>query len=320
MKKRKPVLVWLFSLLTGGIYLIYWLFSLIEEINAYNKKEKINYKKTVIKFSVVLSLFFILILLCIFFAESLSNNNTESMPVMIIMFLVMILVCWIVGVCWIVLILKTIWKIAVELRQIQIENNVISPIETSLSVILIFLYFANFIYLQSHINRTVEIIGEEKINTRKSKIFAMAVGIALLLFCLNSVFTVTGSIKNLNKEPVYSTDLMKIDQEEDTFFINNSGSYALWVNCDFEFYAGFSPLIDIKITRNELTIYEKQHNPLEAPSKINTVKKSINNTTSMRFRGRLDKINLETGEYKIIVNYNFDDKLIRINKYLFYIR
>lgn len=53
MKRQNSALVLLFGFATGGIYLIYWLLCLVEEINHYKNEERINYKQLIIKFSCV---------------------------------------------------------------------------------------------------------------------------------------------------------------------------------------------------------------------------------------------------------------------------
>jgi len=162
MKNRKPVLVFLFMFLTFGIYILYWLFSLIEEINAYNKEEKIKYKNTIIKFICIFSTVVILFSIMILSFDLSVNNEINGSTI------ILYLICWVLCLYWIITIVKTLWKISIELQQIQIKNNIIAPIEPILTVVLFFIYFIGIIYLQSHINKTVKIIGEEKINIKNS--------------------------------------------------------------------------------------------------------------------------------------------------------
>jgi hypothetical protein len=314
MKTRKPVLVWLFTFITGGIYFLYWLFSLIEEINIYNKEEKINFRKLILKFSCILSVFVILFSIISFLINSLIGSN-EFNPILIILFFI----CWAFGIYWIVLIVITLRKISIELQQIQIKNNVL-PIDSILTVVLFFFYFIGIIYLQNHINKTIKNIGEEKVNTNKSLKIALIYAAIIIIFC--GIMSI-GLIKNVSsiqsKEPIISINIAS-DKIEEKLFFDNSTEYSLWVDCDFEYYEGFSPLIIIVIKKEGLEVINKEYDPLKTSVKTNMSTTRINDRVKNRFRGRLDKIDLELGEYEIIVNTFFDEKLIQLNKYIFYVQ
>ena len=86
------------------------------------------------------------------------------------------------------------WKISTELEKIQIENNIVAPIKPNLSILLMLLYFSGIFYLQIHINKTIGIIGEEKLNTNYSKIIALTFLIIILLFCSMFFFNIRGKL------------------------------------------------------------------------------------------------------------------------------
>ncbi len=103
-------------------------------------------------------------------------------------------------------------------------------------------------------------------------------------------------------------------------FIDEEKLYAIWGNCNFEYHAGFSPLITITIRNDDKTILKEEYNPLNAGVRMNSVSTSANGRTKVRFRGRLDRIHLEAGSYTLILERTLDDNLIQLNEYQVYVR
>ena len=80
------------------------------------------------------------------------------------------------------------------------------------------------------------------------------------------------------------------------------------------------PSIFLTIKQNGLDILNNEYNPIETSRQRNYSSRRVKNRIKMRFQGRLDMIDLEIGEYEIIIETFFDDKLIQLNKYIFYVQ
>ncbi|GHV58216.1 hypothetical protein AGMMS49579_25290 [Spirochaetia bacterium] len=213
-------------------------------------------------------------------------------------------------------------KIATEINLIQNENNIESPIKPKLAAILYFVYFSGIIYIQKNINKTVDVIGVDNEKYKKSLIITIIYGLLLLILVLSvflGVFKGAGLIGE-KREPLIVLGITSAGNQDASFSIEKAGTYALWVNCNFEYSNGFSPLLNITITKNDDIIVKKQYTPLKTSLTINSVETTVNGKTKKRFRGRFEKIDFETGDYEIMVESIIGEHLLQLNEYQFYIQ
>ncbi|MDR1838416.1 MAG: hypothetical protein LBQ93_02360 [Treponema sp.] len=145
MRKRISGLVYVFCLFTGGIYFIYWILSLVLEINKYFNEEKIKFKILLIKFISVFVFYSIL-----FFNLFRFTKETNKL------FIVLFFVCFVLAIYWLCLIINTIVKIVKNIYIIQENEKIEMKLDKALCLVLFFVYFIGIIYLQMNINKIAD--------------------------------------------------------------------------------------------------------------------------------------------------------------------
>ncbi|ULQ60496.1 hypothetical protein K7I13_04100 [Brucepastera parasyntrophica] len=157
MKRRCPGFVYISMFLTGGIYLFYWLFCQIEEINRYRKTEVIKYKRTIVQFVSVFSVFVILFT-AIFYQDPFHDNTLSGVAYFF---------CCILAVYWIILIIVTVRRIGAEVKKIQKEKGITRELDLVTLVVLFFIYLSAPAYLQSNINKIIDLENPREKNSKK---------------------------------------------------------------------------------------------------------------------------------------------------------
>jgi len=142
MKKRITGLVYIFSFFTGGIYFIYWILSLAYEINQYFKEEKIKFKSLVVQFSIILTLYLILLF------KYLPRNNIINTWHILVFF-----ICFALAIYWLFLIVSTLFKIVKNVYIIQEIENIEPKINKEFCLKIFLIYFIGIIILQKNINK-----------------------------------------------------------------------------------------------------------------------------------------------------------------------
>jgi len=150
MKKRIVGLVYLFPFLTGGIYFIYWILSLIYEINQYFNEEKIKFKLLLVNFIITiiayLSLLSIIILL-----------NRDNRLVFLLLF-----ICFALAIYCFYLIISTLLKIVKYVFIIQEMEGIEPKINKEFCLVMFIIYFIGIIILQNNINKIAMKQSEKK--------------------------------------------------------------------------------------------------------------------------------------------------------------
>jgi len=173
---------------------------------------------------------------------------------------------------------------------------------------------------ESHFTRNEEILIRKHFSFFKMLFSILGIAIGAFLFFGSLIWSISNTQANQTRSPINSINITLDETEVKNIILENSKKYSLWVDCDFEYYEGFAPLINISIKKEGIEIIGKDYNPLKTSVKMYSSTFTINDKVKTRFRGRLDRINLESGEYEININKTFDDKLIQLNKCVFYIK
>ena len=141
MKKRIVGLVYLFPFLTGGIYFIYWILSLVYEINQYFNGEKIKFKLLLVNFIITLIAYLSLLSIII-----LLNRDNK-------LFFLLFFICFALAIYWFYLIISTLLKIVKYVFIIQEMESIEPKINKEFCLVMFIIYFIGIIILQNSINK-----------------------------------------------------------------------------------------------------------------------------------------------------------------------
>ena len=109
MKKRKIGFVYIFSIFTGGIYFIYWLLSLVYDINQYFGETKIKFKTLASK--LIMTFIIITVIIELFNVGILDILDEENR--------LLFFMCYPLGIYFLFLIITTLYKIIKHVYIIQ---------------------------------------------------------------------------------------------------------------------------------------------------------------------------------------------------------
>jgi hypothetical protein len=151
MKKRIVGLVYIFPFLTGGVYFIYWILSIVYEINQYFKEEKIKFKLLLMKFAMTFIAYLTLLSIII-----LINGENK-------LFFILFFLCFAFAIYWFYLIISTLLKIVKYVFIIQELENIEPKINKEFCLVMFLIYFIGIIILQYNINK----IATKQINNIK---------------------------------------------------------------------------------------------------------------------------------------------------------
>ncbi len=314
MKKRNPGLVFLFTFLSGGVYFIYWIFSLVEEINYYRKQEVIKYKPLIIKFLVVFFAYMVLF----FLLFDLIRLEEWS-----ILFFISFITCFALAIYWFVLIIGTIRKIGKEVKKIQDEKNANDKISVDLLTVLMLVDFVGIVYLQYYINKLIDEHEKPVKISRKPLIISLVMLVSvLIIFSVNMVSFFKGlGIFGVGRQEVIRFDLELNKTIDEAVYFESPGEYQLWIDLDLKYTSEMLNRIDVEIRRDDMLFLNKQYSPLNPSLKMFSSEVAVGNKINQKFLGRLDKIQIkDAGTYELMIMAAFDDQLIELRKYQFYIK
>jgi phosphatidylglycerophosphate synthase len=134
-KIRNPNVVWLLSLLTGGLYSIYWVGCISKEINFAEEK-------SVLPISQWTKMLFLclLIYICAFVSLAINGNPALLMAA---------------SFYWLWLVVKVYKTVANYVKSKQETYSDASPISPGKGSMLLFLWCAGMPYLQNNLNKVI---------------------------------------------------------------------------------------------------------------------------------------------------------------------
>jgi len=135
MKIRRIGLVYFFSIFSCGIYFIYWLVSLVYEINKYFNEKKI--KHTLV---ILLIIVFIIFMLSVQILNIIKNE------------ILLYFLCYPLGICYLLLITSILFKIIKYVYIIQEIECIKQKINREICLMMFLVFFSGIIILQGNIN------------------------------------------------------------------------------------------------------------------------------------------------------------------------
>ena len=152
MIKTSPLLSWVFSFLTSGIYSIYWLYNRSELINELNQANILNGKKMLTRILVAYIFAFFLLFIVPYLIPNREGSIIHSLELFRIV-QVALLVSFIV---FLRLVIKSFYKVGYAIQRIQSKLNSNKKCSPHLSWLLFFVFYLNVPYLQSHLNNVID--------------------------------------------------------------------------------------------------------------------------------------------------------------------
>ena len=135
MKKRKIGFVYFFSLFTCGIYFVYWLLSLVSEINQYFNENKIKFKTLAIKLIITF-----IVLILIIQLQNIEENK------------LLFYISFLLGIYFLFLIISTLYKTIKYVYIIREIENIEPKINKEICLMMFLIFYSGIIILQRNIN------------------------------------------------------------------------------------------------------------------------------------------------------------------------
>lgn len=144
MNRKSPALVYVFTLLTVGVYFFIWLFSNMHELNNCFKERRFNIgKRVAIVFGVIIP-YFINYYYIFNLAINTRNNGLVGLGFIIGFALTII---------WFIVLIKNIRDLSKAILEIEKDKSIEKQISVEKATIFFFLYFTAIPYIQIHINK-----------------------------------------------------------------------------------------------------------------------------------------------------------------------
>ncbi|MDQ2088232.1 hypothetical protein RBH29_17550, partial [Herbivorax sp. ANBcel31] len=145
LKKRKPVIVYLLTLITMSLYFFFWMFQLMSELNTLSRKRVFNIKrKVIVIFSILIPYILIFILL----------GNPAVIKTLY--FFILFLLGFALVILWLIIIIRNLIQISNQISIIEADNSIENRISKDKTILLFFLYFTVIFYIQSHMNTIID--------------------------------------------------------------------------------------------------------------------------------------------------------------------
>lgn len=146
MKKRNPIITYLFLCLSCGVYLFYWLFITMKEINIIEGKIIFDVKKKLIILFSILIPEFIVLLIFQYYTPIFKS----------VYFGMLYTIGSISGLSWLAMIIAYYAQLGKSVGQLEVKYNIDRPTTGGKAVLFFFLWFTVIPYLQSHKNKLID--------------------------------------------------------------------------------------------------------------------------------------------------------------------
>lgn len=146
MKRKSLFLVWLYTFITFCVYLLYWLFDSMKVINQLKEKTVFSIKK---ESTLMVGLF--VIYLVLFSRHYLTIIKVTNQIIENGLFII----TSVIALIWVIKLITLLYKIAVNIFELEKNLNIDNKCKPSLIFILFLLYFTVIPYLQKHLNSVI---------------------------------------------------------------------------------------------------------------------------------------------------------------------
>lgn len=143
MKKKSPILVYLLTWITFGVYFFYWIFSMMRDLNSLSDQVKFEVKKNVIMIITILVPYLI-----IFFVMPYLYKSPFFLLLWFFEFALAIL--------WFILTVRNLVRICNAIAFLEDELKIEKKITGGLTILLFFLWFTGTPYIQIHMNKVID--------------------------------------------------------------------------------------------------------------------------------------------------------------------
>lgn len=158
MKEKSWWCVYFITLITLGIYSLYWTLDTMGQINYLYGKVYFDIKKRVIFLGVLLMSYIIGFIGLIFYIA----NNLEEPGSIGVSILISFIIGGILTAVWNITLIVYIIQIARELANLEVQLKIAPKIEVILSGALFILWWSSIPYIQDHLNKIIHIVNKEK--------------------------------------------------------------------------------------------------------------------------------------------------------------
>ncbi|MGI9533151.1 DUF4234 domain-containing protein [Lutimonas sp.] len=147
-EKSSLLLCWILSVITSGLYSLYWLYSRTDVINRIAGNDNFQGKNMVYRILISFVIFSVLMGLALYFdPNQIRNKESDNSLFSIFLFLT-----FFAALFYIWSFIQAFYKAGYSIRAIELKRENSKLCSPALSWLLLFILYFNIPYLQSHIN------------------------------------------------------------------------------------------------------------------------------------------------------------------------
>lgn len=148
--KKNILIVYFLIWMTFGLYTFYWFYVVMDFIN--QKQKSVKFKKD----KIIYGLVFYQIIYVFLFTVFYTSVEFDSSGVISSEYFIFFIFLWLIALGFFIATTYLIFILSKNISEIEKMYDIRKKLSPGISVLLFFLYFTSFPYIQNHINKVIE--------------------------------------------------------------------------------------------------------------------------------------------------------------------